>query len=73
MKFNDAYKYADAVYSERFEGIEQTVDWTENDIYMVNNTQKYSLLRGFTDESRKLFVSKLLFKPLNEMDALTKG
>jgi hypothetical protein len=28
MTFNKAFMYADAVYSERFEGIPQPIEWT---------------------------------------------
>lgn len=28
MTFHDAYQYADAVYSERFEGIKLNAEWT---------------------------------------------
>lgn len=29
MTFNDAYLYADAIFSQMFEGIPQKVDWTK--------------------------------------------
>tara|TARA_B110000285_G_scaffold220590_1_gene272539 strand:- start:35 stop:577 length:543 start_codon:yes stop_codon:yes gene_type:complete len=38
MTFHDAYQYADAVYSERFEGIKLNADWNEDQIGMVNTT-----------------------------------
>lgn len=29
MTFKKAYEYADAIFSERFEGIKQVIDWNE--------------------------------------------
>lgn len=38
MTFMDAYHYADLVFSQRFEGIEQSVEWTNDEIKMINYT-----------------------------------
>lgn len=36
MTFKDAYGYADLVFSQRFEGNEQVVDWTDEDLLEVD-------------------------------------
>ena len=38
MTFHEAYEYADALYSERFEGLKLNTNWTEDQIGMVNTT-----------------------------------
>jgi len=39
MTFNDAYKYSDSIFSQRFElDIPQKVKWTDNQIAMINTT-----------------------------------
>ena len=45
MTFKDAYYYADLVYSQNFEGINNTIEWTDNDKLMIGLTQKYGLAR----------------------------
>lgn len=47
MTFHNAWRYADVVYSEMFEGIEQVVDWTPWQVLGIQYTQKYGLLKGF--------------------------
>ena len=32
MTFKDAYEYADLVYSQKFEGINNDIDWTDDDL-----------------------------------------
>jgi len=49
MTFNDAYKYSDSIFSQRFElDIPQKVNWTEAQIAMINTTQIWGLLEGYT-------------------------
>lgn len=43
MTFMDAYHYADLVFSQRFEGLEVDFEWTDDEIKMVNYTQKIGL------------------------------
>jgi len=38
MTFRQAYLFADAVYSERYAGVPQKVDWSEREIGMINTT-----------------------------------
>ena len=38
LAYGDAYVYADAIYSELFEGIKQKVNWNETQIAMINMT-----------------------------------
>ena len=45
MTFMDAYHYADLVFSQRFEGINNTIEWTDDDVKMIGLTQKYGLSR----------------------------
>jgi hypothetical protein len=45
MTFMDAYHYADMVFSQNFEGINNTIPWTEDDKAMIGLTQKYGLAR----------------------------
>lgn len=70
MTYIDAYNYADAIYSQRFEGIPQKVNWTEEQIAMINMTQIWALLDPLTPEARKLMVSKLLQVPMNHFAEL---
>mmetsp|Transcript_6187 Transcript_6187/g.10014 ORF Transcript_6187/g.10014 Transcript_6187/m.10014 type:complete len:212 (+) Transcript_6187:627-1262(+) len=73
MTFFNAYNYADAIYSQRFEGLPQVVNWTDDQIYMINTTQIYALLNPFTDYARKLFVSKQLERAMYEItDIMTQ-
>jgi len=70
MTFSDAYVYADAIYSQRFEQIPQTVDWTPEQIALINTTQIYALLEPYTPKARKLFISKLLETPMRNLKTL---
>lgn len=38
MTYGQAYEYADAIYSEMFEGVEQKVKWNATEIAMINMT-----------------------------------
>ena len=38
---------------------------------MINETQRYTLLLPYTDAARKLFVTKLLEKPIQEIKQLS--
>jgi len=73
MTFFDAYLYSDAVFSQRFEGIPQVVNWTDEQISMVNNTQLYGLVLPFTSKARKLMISKLLEKGISDIQEHTLG
>ena len=73
MKYSDAYNYADAVYSSRFEQLPTNYDWNSTEIGEVNNTQVWALINPFTDQARKLMISKLFEKPINEIKKLEKG
>mmetsp|Transcript_16335 Transcript_16335/g.27633 ORF Transcript_16335/g.27633 Transcript_16335/m.27633 type:complete len:385 (-) Transcript_16335:45-1199(-) len=70
MTYYGASRYADALFSERFEGVRQKRDWTEEEEFKINNTLKYQLLNPFTSYARKLMISKLLEKPIMEIEAL---
>jgi len=37
-------------------------------MFMINNTEKQAIILPFTDYARQLFVSKLLEKPLSDID-----
>ena len=52
MTFKDAYGYADLVFSQRFEGNKQEVNWSDHDLLEVDQTQKYGLIRPVPDELR---------------------
>ena len=67
MTYHNAYGYADAVYSSRFEGIESVANWTEEQIGMVNTTQLYALILPYPDDARKLWISKIYEKPIQEI------
>ena len=67
MTFYQAYTYSDAIFSQRFEGIPQVIDWTPEQIEMINTTQIYYLLDPYTPKARKLFVSKLLESVMYEI------
>jgi hypothetical protein len=41
----DAYHYADLVFSQNFEGIDNEIEWTADELSMVGLTQKYGLAR----------------------------
>ena len=71
MTYHDAYQYADAVYSERFEGLITNTEWTPDQIGMVNTTQLYALTLPFPDYDRKLWISKVYEKPIREIQSLT--
>jgi hypothetical protein len=73
MTYHDAYNYADAVFSQRFELLPTNYKWNATEIGMVNNTQIWALINPFTDEARKLMISKLFEKPLNEIRSLNSG
>ena len=70
MKFNDAYEYSDAIFSERFEQIYK-MNFTDEEIYYVNTTQKFGLIRPYTDKARKLFISKLFETALVDIQKLS--
>lgn len=70
MEYNDAYKYADAVFSKRFELLPTQYPWNASEIAMVNNTQVWGLVSPFTDYARKLMISKIFAKPLEEIRAI---
>ena len=38
MTFNEAYEFADVAYSERFAGIPGKVNWSDDQINMINQT-----------------------------------
>lgn len=63
MKFNETYNYVDAVLSQMFEGIEQTVDWTDHEIYLLKLAETYALVMGFTPETRKAADSNTFIVP----------
>lgn len=67
MTFWDAYLYADAVTSKVFEGIQLKARYNATELYLVNTTQIYGLINTLTAKSRRLFVSKILERPLNEI------
>jgi hypothetical protein len=79
MTFNEAYHYADLVFSQRFEGIKsKLVDWNETGILYVNQTQKYGLTRPISDNdgnyTRKLYISKIMRASLAQMETwITKA
>jgi hypothetical protein len=73
MTFKDAYGYADLVFSQRFEGNEQVVDWTDEDLLEVDKTQKYGLIRPVPDELRQLYTTKILRAPLAQMASILES
>lgn len=71
MTFNDAYKYSDSIFSQRFElDIPQKVKWTDNQIAMINTTQIWGLLEGYTPLARKLAMSFIMDTPMNNLQKL---
>ena len=57
MDFKDTYKYADEVYSMNFAGNKLKVDWTDEDMKLIDLAQIYGLLGAFTPDTRKLHIS----------------
>ena len=75
MIWRDVYEYSDYVFAEIFEGIEQNVEWTPDQIFMINTTEKYGLTNSLAKderaEGRRLMVSRILETPLQEIKALS--
>lgn len=60
MTFHNAWRYADVVYSEMFEGTPQVVNWSPWEELAIDYTQKYGLLKGFAPAIEQLYVTKLM-------------
>ena len=58
--------YSDMVFAERYEGIAQNINWTSEDLIVVNRMLKAVLLRPFDDKARSVWVTKQLSKPMQE-------
>lgn len=58
------------VISEEFEGITHydNVTFDDQEKTWVHLTQKYGLTNRFTDETRKMFLARLLQEPLQYLD-----
>jgi hypothetical protein len=65
MTFNDAYELSDAIISEKFQTGKTRIELTQQEIDWVNITQKYGLTLPYTEEARKLLISKLFEQSLN--------
>ena len=72
MTYSDAYIFADALYSEMFEGIPQKIHWNKTQRFWINNTQVYGLVNPLTDEARKRYISKIYLSPMNDLITLSK-
>lgn len=73
MNWWDSFLYSDIVVAKQFEGIAMKVKWTPEQLNRMNLYQNTALTRPFTKPALKLFISKLLFKPIQEMNALMAG
>ena len=67
MTYHDAYMYSDAVESGLFEGNPTKHNWTQPEIDLLSLTQKSCLTLPFTAKARKLLISKLFSKPVEEV------
>lgn len=76
MKYSDANGYSDALHAMRFEGIPTKLNYTEKEGYWIDHTQLFSLVDPYTAKARRLFSSKTLEKPLEdllELEDVIKG
>ena len=73
MEYYWANRFADYIFSERFEGIPQEIDWTGDQIRMINDTFKYALINPLNDLARRVWVSRILETPLREIETLISG
>ena len=74
MTYDDSNGWSDVLIAEMFESIPTKLNYTEEQIYLIHNTQKYVLLDPFGDPTvRKLWMSRNLQAPLREIRALTTG
>ena len=67
MTFHEAYGYADAIYSTRFELIPTNYNWNSTEIGIVNDTQVPVLVNPYTDQARKLMISRQFLKPMDDI------
>lgn len=71
MTYNDAYKYADAIFSQIFEGYSQKIAWNDTQLLYINTTQIWALMSPLTDEARHRYISKLYMHPINKLIELS--
>ena len=70
LTYIQAYGYADTLFAQLFEGLPQAVDWTPEEIAMINTTQIYALVDPFTHKARKRWISKILLWPMGKYNNL---
>jgi len=67
MTFADAYVYSDVVISRRFEGIDTVYKFNETEILEIRLTQVLGLTEPLSEESRKRWISLLMYDILQDI------
>lgn len=64
MSFAEAFVHSDTILAQLAEDLPQHANWTSDDIKAMLQTQKIGLLGYYPPEVRKLYVTKLLRRPI---------
>jgi len=68
--FNTVYQYSDAYVAREFEGLSFPADtFTDNSYLEMRNLQKIELAWMFTQDTRALAFSRMMSKPITEMQS----
>lgn len=65
MTFKKSWEYGDFIQSQNFESGKNVYNCSNEELLWMNLTQKYALVLRFTNETRKIYLTKLLKEPLD--------
>jgi len=70
LNFLIIYYLADAIVARQFEGLPLDYDFDIIQQFLVDNAQKWPVIRVFDAVSRKLFMSRIFRTPMDSMEEI---
>jgi hypothetical protein len=67
LDFLIIYYLSDAIVAKQFDGIKVLYNFTEHQQFLVDNAQKWPVIKVFDFVARKLFMSRIFRQPLDAM------
>ena len=62
--FPETFDYSDTYVAREFEGLQRNESFFENEYHAMRSLQKVDLVNMFTKDTRRLYFSRLMRKPL---------